>query len=195
MSVKFLLKYAELHDICLHEGTHIRLRTAYLRIFGKVPKSCCGTALVNTPVGVCGSVVIATNKNSKELKRADDLEMIHKVQLAMGISEPPKWYVPEDEWCVFHYSLCHQSIRFSLSFPPLCHQIVVLNLFVVKVNGIMYFCIHALKLSLCCCRFCEQTGQVRTIPSIFFPPSLRDSLCYSLCRLSSQDPACLLGYL
>ena len=85
MSVKYLLKYAELHDICLDKGTHIRLRKAYLRIFGKVPKSCCRTALVNTPVGVCGSVVIATNKNSKELERVDDLEMIHKVQLAMGI--------------------------------------------------------------------------------------------------------------
>lgn len=35
---------------------------------------------------ICGSVVLATNETAEDLQWADDLEMIHEVQQAMGIS-------------------------------------------------------------------------------------------------------------
>jgi hypothetical protein len=90
---KFCEAYAELHGIAVGK-TSIALQE---HIFGNVLKSCCRTELVETLVGQCGSVVLATNETPKDLRRADGLEMIHKVQQVMGASEPPKWYVPEDE--------------------------------------------------------------------------------------------------
>lgn len=81
--------YAELHEIRMGRGLHERRRKAYACIFGKFRKSCCRTALMNTPGGIGGSVVLATNKTAEDLQRANDLEMIHKVQQAATFPSSP----------------------------------------------------------------------------------------------------------
>ena len=98
MSVKFQEAYAEVHQLRVGKSSNSKRQHAFRTILAKVPKSYSRPGLVRTPVGVCCAIILASNATAKDLQKMNDLEMIHKVQLAMGISDPPLWYIPEDEW-------------------------------------------------------------------------------------------------
>ena len=98
MSVKFQEAYAEVHQLRVGKSLNSKRQHAFRTILAKVPKSYSRPGLVRTPVGVCCAIILATNATAKDLQKMNDLEMIHRVQLAMGISDPPLWYIPEDEW-------------------------------------------------------------------------------------------------
>ena len=109
MSVKFQEAYAEVHQLRVGKSSNSKRQHAFRVILAKVPKSYSRPGLVRTPVGVCCAIILATNATAKDLQTMNDLEMIHRVQLAMGISDPPLWYIPERESgssCVFFYRSC-----------------------------------------------------------------------------------------
>ena len=116
MSVKFQEAYAEVHQLRVGMSMNDKRQHAFRAILARVPKSYSRPGLVRTPVGVCCAIILATNATTKDLQRMNNLKMIHKVQLVMGISDPPLWYIPEREsWGSFCVIFYHPFILYWLS--------------------------------------------------------------------------------
>ena len=74
----------------------MRRQLALPTILSRLPPDCRRIAIVLLDNGAaCCSVVVAMNKTTEDLARAEDLEMIQTVQRVMGVMEPPAWYRPQ----------------------------------------------------------------------------------------------------
>jgi hypothetical protein len=112
------LKWTEDNQVGVGRKPHMRRKLALPAILCRLPADCRRCAVVSLDGGaVAFSVVVATNKTTEDLARAEDLEMIQNVQRVMGVSNPPAWYIPQKAWCVsFLYVVSIPSFIYDMLF-------------------------------------------------------------------------------
>jgi hypothetical protein len=91
----FQLKWSEDNQIGIGRKPHVRRYLAMPAILSRLSPDCRRLAVVKLANGAgCYSIVVATNRTTEDLERANDLEMIQSVQRVLGRTEPPAWYRP-----------------------------------------------------------------------------------------------------
>jgi len=96
LRMKHALKWAEDNQVGVGMKPHMRRKLVLPAILRLLPPDCRRIAAVPLGGGAAAfSVVVATNKTTEDLARAEDLEMIQNVQRVMGSTQPPAWYIPQ----------------------------------------------------------------------------------------------------
>ncbi|RDB21979.1 hypothetical protein Hypma_011007 [Hypsizygus marmoreus] len=90
------------HGIGLEEDdTYLdRVNMCWKHLPRALPPDCRRTATIDLGpnFGLASCIVVATNKTLEDLGRAEDIEMIRRVQAIIGATKPPAWYYPERIW-------------------------------------------------------------------------------------------------
>jgi hypothetical protein len=93
-------RWAEENKVGVGKKPHVRRSLALPGILHQLPPDYRRYAVVSLDGAHVLAVVVATNRTTEDLARAEDLEMIRRVQQVMGVSQPPAWYIPQKPWFV-----------------------------------------------------------------------------------------------
>ncbi|TFK34782.1 hypothetical protein BDQ12DRAFT_738011 [Crucibulum laeve] len=96
VELETMCNWVDLHMDLKPGATDDSKRDWFMRAMRRrLPPACRQFCAVEFDDGLEICIIVATNKNEKELKQAQDVKKIEYVRRMLGLGYPPEWYQPE----------------------------------------------------------------------------------------------------